>query len=134
MNDPADKVRHLRITTDPDGSSRWATVDYPLAPREFAPPAAPFEVSAPIATDAALFYSAPPGWLGDWHPTPRVQIYVQLRGVLEVTTSDGDRRQLHPGTAVLLEDDTGTGHLSRVGGDVASEGLFVQRAPEGGPT
>lgn len=118
-------VRHPRIVADDGGGSRYDAVEVSLRPVIYAPPAPAFDVSAPIAATAAVLYSAPPGWVGEWHPTPRVQLYVQLRGVLEVTTSDGEVRELGPGELVVLEDDTGTGHRSRVVGDEPSEGLFV---------
>jgi hypothetical protein len=63
------------------------------------------------------FARFPAGWVGDWHPTPRRQIFVFLAGDLEGETSDGVRRRYGPGTAVLLEDTTGTGHRARVVGD-----------------
>lgn len=122
-------VRHLRTVSTADGGSRFAELDIELAPEVFAPPAAPFDVSEPIPAHRVRFYSAPPGWEGDWHPTPTRQLYVQLRGVLEVTTSDGDCRNITPGQVILLEDETGRGHLSRVIGGQASEGVFVQLPP-----
>ena len=39
---------------------------------------------------------------------------VKLAGETEIIARDADRRQIGPGTVVLLEDTTGKGHHSRV--------------------
>jgi len=41
---------------------------------------------------------------------------------IEGETSDGQRRVIGPGTTVLLEDTTGTGHRSRV---IGSEDVVI---------
>ena len=60
------------------------------------------------------FVSAPEGWVGDWHPAPRLQFMVKLTGMTEIVASDGERREFGPGTVLLLEDTSGKGHYSRV--------------------
>jgi quercetin dioxygenase-like cupin family protein len=49
----------------------------------------------------------------DWHAhVPRRQWVIVLSGRVEVTTSDGERRQFGPGAFVLVEDIVGKGHVS----------------------
>ena len=68
------------------------------------------------------FFVAPSGWFGDWHPTPRRQIFFCLSGEVEAQVSDGEVRRFGAGSIVLLEDTTGKGHVSRV---VSSEDNIV---------
>jgi uncharacterized cupin superfamily protein len=63
------------------------------------------------------------------HPTPiRMWIFV-LEGQMQYEASDGEARQLSPGSALLLEDTVGRGHFSRVLGPQAAT-LGVVRLPE----
>jgi len=48
----------------------------------------------------------------DWHPAPRRQLVVFVTGPVTIRTSDGDRRSLPPGAAVLVEDTWGRGHVT----------------------
>ena len=72
------------------------------------------------------FVRFPAGWDGDWHPTPRRQIFFFLAGEIDGETSDGDHRRCGPGSAALLEDTTGKGHRSRVVSDVDVLAAVVQ--------
>ncbi|MES9540711.1 MULTISPECIES: cupin domain-containing protein [unclassified Actinomadura] len=67
---------------------------------------------------SAAFDSAP-------HPAPREQWVVMLRGTIEVTVGDGDRRRFGPGDLVLATDTTGTGHVTTGVGDAPFEALFI---------
>lgn len=119
-------MRYVRIHTDADGQTHFEDLDVALAPSDFAPPAPPLLVSEPVPAEQAVLFTAPAGWYGDWHPTPRRQYYVQCSGELEVQVGDGETRRLHPGDIVLLEDTTGRGHTTRVIGDGDVRALFVQ--------
>jgi uncharacterized cupin superfamily protein len=57
-----------------------------------------------------------PGWSGDWHPVPQRLLAVYLSGTGTMEASDGEVRDLRPGTVLLAEDTTGKGHVSRVTG------------------
>ncbi|MEQ8662557.1 MAG: hypothetical protein RLW62_17225 [Gammaproteobacteria bacterium] len=50
----------------------------------------------------------------DWHNAPDRQLVAVLGGQLEVTTSDGARRQWGPGGLFLADDTVGRGHRTRV--------------------
>jgi len=82
-----------RLVADMDGGSKFVGVEIPVSMRDFAPPALPFGVS-PI-----------PMW-----------IFV-LRGEMQFEATDGGARRIVPGSALLLEDTMGKGHVSRVLGD-----------------
>ncbi len=101
-------MKYTRYYADETGASHIEDVDVELTPLDFAPPAP--------ATGFA-FVRFPVGWDGDWHPTPRRQIFFFLAGEIEGETSDGALRRFGPGSAALLEDTTGKGHRSRVVGD-----------------
>jgi quercetin dioxygenase-like cupin family protein len=75
-----------------------------------------------------LYFYAPTGWFGDWHPAPRRQLFVALAGELEVTVSDGEARRIRAGDVVLTEDTTGKGHTTRVIGDTPVRSVIVQLA------
>jgi mannose-6-phosphate isomerase-like protein (cupin superfamily) len=99
-----DLLKYVRIFAGGDGESHFEDCELELGETTFAPPAPPFLVSAPLVTSGNLFASMPRGWFGDWHPTPRRQFWFQLAGELEVEVSDGSKRDLGPGSIVLVED------------------------------
>jgi mannose-6-phosphate isomerase-like protein (cupin superfamily) len=121
-------MRVARIFSDADGMSHFEDLDVELRTVEYAPPAPAIDVSAAFPTERAFLFEIPVGWYGDWHPTPRRQLYINLSGRLEVKVADGEVRQLGPGDIVLVEDLTGTGHVTRVIGDAPSTGAFVHLA------
>ena len=109
-------MKYARIYADGAGESHFEDVEVELTPINYAPPAPPVNLSAPEPAMAYVLMSAPPGWDGDWHPTPQRQIVFYLAGEVEVETSDGEERRFGPGGVTLGEDPTGTGHRSRVVG------------------
>ena len=123
-------MKVTRIWADEAGTSHFEDIDVELASIDFAPPAPPLDVSAPFPAERALLFEFPAGWFGDWHPSPRRQLYFNLGGRLEVEVGDGETRRVGPGAIVLLEDLTGTGHVTRVVGDERSTGVFVQLSEE----
>jgi hypothetical protein len=118
---------HLTIlTVDPDGGSHFVDTEVELVAQAFAPPAPPLELSDPVPVERGLFFRIAAGWFGDWHPAPRRQYYVQTTGELEVQVSDGEIRRFRPGAVVFVEDTHGTGHTTRVIGDDAVCGVYLQ--------
>ncbi|MBP0629319.1 cupin domain-containing protein [Cupriavidus sp. AcVe19-1a] len=119
-----------RLYAGADGESHFGPVSVAITERLFAPPARAFWVS-PLAEAARQgFLLVPAGWVGAQHPSPlRMWIFV-LAGAMEFEASDGERRPLSAGSALLLEDTTGKGHVSRViGTDDAT--LAAVQLPEG---
>lgn len=120
----------MRIWADDEGTSHFDDVDLELESTEYAPPAPALDVSAPLPAERVLLCVFPAGWFGDWHPSPRHQLYLNLGGRLEVEVGDGEVRSVDPGQVVLLEDLAGRGHTTRVVGDEPSVGAFVHLADE----
>lgn len=119
-------MNYTRIYCDANGESHFEDVSVKVAPVNFAPPAPPLNMAAPVNAERTIFCAIPAKWLGEWHPTPRRQFYIQLSGELEVEVSDGEKRRLSAGSLVLLEDTTGRGHLTRVIGSTEVDAVFVQ--------
>ena len=122
-------MKYTRVYCDADGVSHFEDVSVEVAPVEFAPPAAPLNMSAPLEAERTILCTFPAAWVGDWHPTPRRQFYIQLSGELEATASDGEKRRFSAGSLILLEDTTGKGHFTRVMGSTGVDAIFVQLPP-----
>lgn len=119
-------MQYVRLFADADGETHFAETEVDLVSTAFAPPALPFNVSSPIAAAQFVFVTLPEGWIGDWHPAPRVQYWLPFTGQIEVGVSDGEIRWFGPGDIALLEDVDGKGHSTRVVGDVEVRAAFVQ--------
>ncbi len=118
-----------RLVPTADGGSRFEPLEIPVLLKDFAPPAQAFSVSALSPATQTGFLHLPAGWVGEMHPTPiRMWIFV-LEGQMQFEASDGEARQISPGSALLLEDTVGRGHFSRVLGQQAAT-LGVVRLPE----
>lgn len=118
-----------RLVPTADGGSRFEPLDVPVLLKDFAPPAQAFSVSALSTATQTGFLHLPAGWVGEMHPTPiRMWIFV-LAGQMRFEASDGEAREISPGSALLLEDTVGRGHFSRVLGEQAAT-LAVVRLPE----
>lgn len=63
-----------------------------------------------------LFAQLKAGATEDWHVAPRRQLMVCVRGVVEITAGDGQKRRLGAGQFMLLEDTSGKGHITHATG------------------
>ena len=72
------------------------------------------------AAQSIAFREWPPGHFIDWHPAPRRQYIISLRGEIEIGLGDGTTFRYGPGDARLVEDTTGQGHTTRVVSDTPS--------------
>ena len=122
---PIDSAGYDRIFCDDTGESHFGRVELRMSSTNYAPPAPPLDVSAPESAQRLVFFHAPSGWTGDFHPSPRRQMYIGLSGTIEVRVSDGEVRVFGPGSALLLEDTRGKGHFTKVVGDDDWRGAFV---------
>ncbi len=59
------------------------------------------------------------------HCAPARQFIIHLRGAVEVTVSDSERREFGPGSIVLMDDTHGKGHTTRSIGEVPRLTLIV---------
>lgn len=115
----------VRLYSDSSGQSHFGDLRVGLMSRDFAPPAPPLDVTEVVEARHG-FLRAPPGWFGDWHPTPARQFMCILSGAMEVAVSDGETRRIVPGVILLLEDTEGRGHATRVVSDEAAVLVFAQ--------
>jgi len=109
-------MKYTRLYADENGESHFEDVELEFVPVDFAPPAPAVNVSAFAAATRFGFLSAPPGGYGDWHPTPKRQVFFYLSGEMEAKVSDGEVRRFGIGSVTLVEDTKGKGHTSRVVG------------------
>ena len=65
------------------------------------------------------FLRMPQGYRSDWHPAPRKQFVMVLKGVMEVEAGDGNRREFVAGAVLLVTDTQGRGHRTNVLGNQA---------------
>jgi mannose-6-phosphate isomerase-like protein (cupin superfamily) len=107
-------MKYTRIFTDSAGQSHFEDIEVELTEINFAPPAPPLNLSLFNPAQQYGFCSFPVGWRGDWHPTPFRQFFFFLSGEVAVQVGDGRVRHFGPGSAVLVEDTTGKGHVSWV--------------------
>jgi len=115
-------MKYTRVFADEEGETHFEDVEVELELVDFAPPASPLMLSRFKPATRYAFCMFPSGWFGDWHPTPRKQVFFGLSGEYEVKVSDGERRVFGPGSVVLVEDVAGKGHVTRV---VGSEGVLT---------
>jgi hypothetical protein len=106
-------MRYVRVSTAGDGSSKFEDLELKGVATHIVAGVPPLLVSNPLPVGALLFVEQPKD-ATDWeaHVAPRQQWVILLSGRVEVTTSDGKRREFHPGAVLLFEDTTGTGHLA----------------------
>ena len=105
-----------RLYTGPDGVSHWADETLQLAARGTQGIEA-MMASASIGDVKGVFVARlKAGQTEDWHIAPRRQFMFCLRGLVEVTAADGQKRRLKPGEFALLEDTSGKGHITHAAG------------------
>jgi len=105
-----------RLYTGPDGVSHWVDEKLQLASRGTQGLEA-LMASAQIGDVKGAFVAQlKAGATEDFHIAPRRQFMVCLRGLVEVTAADGQKRTLKPGEFALLEDTSGKGHVTHSAG------------------
>ena len=112
-----------RIYADANGESHFEDIQMELSAIG-ATTSSP-RVSAAAAASHVVFVELPARWSEDWHPAPRRQYWIGLRGTLDVTVSDGETRQFGARSVALLEDVFGKGHVTRAAEDDVV-GIFVR--------
>ena len=105
-----------RVYSGSDGKSHVA--ELPLAMKPFTDTEGAHGEGTPMQSAAGIaFRVSPPGYVLSWHCAPRRQYSISLSGTAEIEVEDGTKVQLRPGDAVLAEDLTGQGHITRVVGN-----------------
>ena len=118
-------MKGYRLYADKDGESHFEESEVAFTPKQYAPPAPPFDISEPVETARYVTVRFPAGWDSPFHCAPRRQLFVVLSGELEGTASDGASITLKAGDVLLMEDTTGKGHGATVKGDEELHGLMV---------
>ena len=71
----------------------------------------------------------PPHWDGSWHPDPKVQWIIPLKGTWYVTAMDGTRVEMGPGDVSLGEDQMSRkdsqGHIGHFAGNVGDDAVTL---------
>jgi hypothetical protein len=107
-------MKCLRIYADPDGESHFADFEIPLNPLQLFADQPPLWTSARFKASHVQFVTVPAEMReSGWHCPPERVLAICLTGNQEFETSDGEIRQLGPGSAVLAEDTRGKGHNTR---------------------
>ena len=107
-------LSYVRLYADTGGESHFEDVAVEATPVEIVPGIPPLGLAGPLPGGEVYLVHVPPEQREDgWHNAPRRQWVVQLTGISEIETSDGEVRHFGPGALVLAEDTTGRGHNSR---------------------
>lgn len=115
-----------RLVADSVGESHFESFEVEITIRNFAPPAPSFGVSEFMPASQCGFLNLPKGWVGDLHPSPLRMWVFLLSGEMEFEGSNGEKRHVSMGGALLLEDTTGKGHRSWVVGNSEAVLALVQ--------
>jgi len=114
-------MKYTRIYADPNGETHLQDVEPPMKDAGNAS-----TMSELIAGKGVIFRETnSEEYFIDWHNAPRRQFVVNLTGEVEITVSDGEKRHFGPGSILLAEDVTGTGHISRGVGISERRTLFI---------
>ncbi len=131
MASNASTVSFTRLYTDANGASHFSKEVLPLAPV-----AGGQGMEANLAvnrigdSNGVIFAQLKAGSTEDWHVAPRRQFMVCVRGIVEITASDGQKERMTPGQFMLLEDTTGKGHITHAAGTEDHVALAVP-VPDG---
>ncbi|NDR56457.1 hypothetical protein [Aliiruegeria sabulilitoris] len=119
-------MQYSILLEDAEGVSYFEdrTVDVPF--REFAPPAAPLQISELYPATGFVFLTLPAGWKGVQHRSPRRQIAAILSGRFRVEAGSGEVRDFTAGDLFWMEDTTGAGHVSSAEDGVPATMVITQ--------
>jgi quercetin dioxygenase-like cupin family protein len=107
-------MKVIRFHATPEGESRFEEVEIPITDPRKDSFGFTLHQSGTFASPSVRFVELPVGLDQGWHHAPARQIVVLLQGRMEVGTSDGQKKQWGAGTAVIADDLTGKGHVTRV--------------------
>ena len=122
-------MKVTRFFATPEGESRFQEVEIPITeprPDSFGNT---IRQSNAWPSSSIRFVELPVGLDQSWHHAPASQIVIVLTGIVEVGTSDNQKRRCMPGQAFIADDLSGKGHTTRVIEGPARV-VFVQ-LPEG---
>lgn len=118
------ELAYARVVTTEDGGSAFEDDVVALTTSEVAPGVPPMLLGALPSTGPVAFLCSE-AFDSEPHPAPRRQWVVMLRGAIDVTASDGERRRFGPGDLVMVTDTSGDGHTTTAVGEPPFEALFI---------
>lgn len=121
-------VSYTCILATDDGGSRFADDEIVLISRAVAA-GVPAMLAGAVPSAAGVAFLRSDGFDSAPHPAPARQWVIMLRGVIEVTTSQGETRRFGPGDLLLAADTDGRGHQTVAVGEPPFEGLFTPADP-----
>jgi quercetin dioxygenase-like cupin family protein len=113
MTSPATgTLTFTRLYTSADGNSHFVDETLELKPLGGSGLENSLAASRIGDVKGAMFLALKAGAVEPYHIAPRRQFMICLRGVVEVTAGDGEKRRAVPGQFILLEDTSGKGHIT----------------------
>ena len=113
-------MKATRIYTGVDGESHFEDYDIPL--HDAGDIGA---LSEQLPVTGIIFRETSGDYDYTWHNAPCRQFVLMLEGGVEVEASDGTKRTFRSGDILLVEDTTGTGHISRAINNQPRKSVFV---------
>lgn len=132
MKPSSGKLTYWRLYTSADGNSHWAEEVLPLTPSGAAGPEGRLPMNRLGDIKGAALVALAAGATEDWHVAPRRQFMFCLRGIVEVTAGDGQKKRVLPGQFMLVEDLSGKGHITHSAGTEDHVALAIP-VPDGVP-
>jgi hypothetical protein len=103
-----DPMRIHHLLPDAQGVSHWHDIEV-----EWVHETPGGKLSRRFPATGIIFREVPPTYTTDWHPAPRRQYIINLDAGVAITAGDGETRVIGAGEVILVEDTSGTGHVSK---------------------
>ena len=130
----ANTLSYTRLYTDANGMSHFTDEQLVLTPAGTgATPEQRLSIHRLGDLSGVMFARLKAGVTEDWHVAPRRQFMLCVRGIVEITAGDGEKRRMTPGQFMLLEDTSGRGHRTHAAGPEDHVALALP-VPDGIPT
>jgi hypothetical protein len=107
-------MKITRFYATEEGGSRFQEIELPVNLERLDAFGNLMHQSNAFTSPSVRFVELPRGLDQSWHHAPARQIVFVLSGVVEVGTSDNEKRRWSAGAAFIPDDLTGKGHLTRV--------------------
>jgi quercetin dioxygenase-like cupin family protein len=107
-------MRIIRFFETQDGGSRFEEVEVPFPQANADNFGHTLRSTKAFNPVDAFMADLPTGVDQDWHVAPNRQLVIVLKGVLEVQTTDGEKRRWKAGEMFMADDPHGKGHQTRV--------------------
>lgn len=113
-------MRIHNLYADESGESHFRDIDV-----EWASSGPGGSMSQRLPATGLIFRQTSGDYDLDWHTAPRRQYIVNLDAGVEITAGDGETRVIGAGEVLLVEDTTGTGHLSKAVSGRIRHSIFI---------